>query len=105
MIATNEMQNVMWAMLSWANEPRAVEQGDEEEQQRQAHHDLGRDHRQEQERLGRPAAAEPEPGQAEAEQRPEDRRHDHRDEPDLDRHADRREQVVVGQQACRTTRW
>ena len=36
-IATNEMQNVTWAMLSWANEPRVSNSCDEEQQQRQAH--------------------------------------------------------------------
>ena len=96
--ATNEMQNVMWAMLSWANEPRLSNRATKKSSSDRPSTISGVTIGRSSERLGRPVAAEAEPGQAEAEQRAEDGRHDHRDESDLDGRADRREQVVVGQQ-------
>ena len=78
-IATYETQNVMWAIDELRERAACIEQLEEEQQQRQAHDDLGRDHGQEQQCLGRRPAAEPQAGQAEAEQRPEDRRDEHGD--------------------------
>ena len=102
--ATYEMQNVMWAIDSWRDRAPAVEQLEEEQQQRQAHDDLGGDHRDEQERLGRRPAAEPDPGEPEAEQRTQDRRHDDRDDGDLERHPERVEELVVREAGSDTSR-
>ena len=50
--ATYEMQNVMWAMTICAERAVLAEQLAEEDQQADAHDDLGRHHRQQEQRLG-----------------------------------------------------
>ena len=89
MIATYEMQNVMWAIAIWANEPWPPNSCAEEQQQADAHDDLGGDHRQQEQRLGRRrgrgTGAGPGPRPSSVPRTVDD---DHGDERDLERHAD-----------------
>ena len=66
----------------------------EEDQQAQAHDDLGGHHRQQEERLGGGAAAEPDPGEGQAQERADGGRDDDDDEREPERHRQRVEQLL-----------